>query len=275
MNYIHLTKQDIAVEESLLAAYHKLLEEMPPGRLTTKKNKGNIYYYCTDEVTGKQTYIPYKNRQLIYDLKQKRLLQETVKIMEQNLKYQKKLLLHYRDYDTNQVQTTLPKVYSDASLAPYEARYSYADRQAWAQGSYRKNPYHPENLIHKTSFGLVVRSKSEALIAELLHAAGIPFRYDCELNIRGRDGRFHRYYPDFTILTPQGNVIYWEHLGRLDDDDYAQGNFTRILDFYDNHIVAPDNLILTMDGPTGTIDVAAIKRIIDGQLLPLFQGELS
>lgn len=70
-------------------------------------------------------------------------------------------------------------------------------------------------------------------------------------------------------------MIYWEHLGRLDDDDYAMRNFTRILDFYDNCIVAPDNLILTMDGPTGTIDAAAIDRIIKGQLLPLFQSELS
>lgn len=86
MNYIQLTKQDIAVEEKLLDAYQKLLAEMPPGRLSTKKNKGSIYYYYTDETTGKQVYIPYKNKQLIYDLKQKRLLQEAVKTLEENLK---------------------------------------------------------------------------------------------------------------------------------------------------------------------------------------------
>lgn len=275
MNYIHLTKRDITVEENLLHAYQKLLEEMPPGRLSTKKNKSNIYYYYTDEATGKQIYIPYRNKQLICDLKQKRLLQEAIKILENNLKYQKKLLRHYRDYDTNHIQKALPQVYSDATLSAYESRYSFLDKKTWTQDPYRKNPYHRENLIHKTSFGLMVRSKSEVLIAELLHAAGIPFRYDCELNIRGRDGRFHHYYPDFTILTPQGDTIYWEHLGRLDDTDYAWSTFNKILDFYDNHIVAPDNLILTMDGPTGTIDAAAIDRIIKGQLLPLFQDELS
>ena len=160
----------------------------------------------------------------------------------------------------------LPKVYSDAVLTEYEA----AD---WSSAGYRKNPYHPENLTHRTSFGMTVRSKSEVLIAELLHKAEIPFRYECELSIRGRDGRYHRYYPDFTILTPQGQLIYWEHLGRLDNENYAKANFTRLLDFYDNHIVAPDNLILTMDGPDGTIDIAAIDRIIKGQLLPLFQRD--
>ena len=31
----------------------------------------------------------------------------------------------------------------------------------------------------------------------------------------------------------------------------------------------PKNLIVTMDNPDGTLDVAAIDRIIKGQLLPL------
>lgn len=266
MNYINLTKQDIEVEEKLLASYQSLLTQLPPGRLTYKHNKGKIYYYCTDDRTGRQTYISRQNKQLIYDLKQKRLLQKAVQILDENLKHQKKLLLHYQDYDTNRIQEMLPKVYSDAVLTEYEA----AD---WSSAGYRKNPYHPENLTHRTSFGMTVRSKSEVLIAELLHKAEIPFRYECELSIRGRDGRYHRYYPDFTILTPQGQLIYWEHLGRLDNENYAKANFTRLLDFYDNHIVAPDNLILTMDGPDGTIDIAAIDRIIKGQLLPLFQRD--
>ena len=72
MNYINLTKQDIEVEEKLLASYQSLLAQLPPGRLTYKHNKGKIYYYCTDDRTGRQTYISRQNKQLIYDLKQKR-----------------------------------------------------------------------------------------------------------------------------------------------------------------------------------------------------------
>lgn len=71
MNYINLTKQDIEVEEKLLASYQSLLAQLPPGRLTYKHNKGKIYYYCTDDRTGRQTYISRQNKQLIYDLKQK------------------------------------------------------------------------------------------------------------------------------------------------------------------------------------------------------------
>lgn len=202
MHYINLTKQDLAAEKTLLEAYRKLLSQMPPGKLSLKKIRGRLYYYVISEQDGRQVYIPFKDRQLIHDLKQKRLLQKAVRTLEENIKQQEKLLIHYQDYDLNQIQKTLPNAYSDENLITYQNQFAGSDAKSWENSSFRQNPYYPEDLIHKTSFGLVVRTKSEALIAELLHASGIPFRYEWELNLRGRDGRFHHYYPDFTILPP-------------------------------------------------------------------------
>jgi hypothetical protein len=52
-----------------------------------------------------------------------------------------------------------------------------------------------ESLIHRTLRNEAVRSKSEVIIANLLHGLGIDYSYEKQL--RGPDGRVR--YPDFTI----------------------------------------------------------------------------
>ena len=72
-------------------------------------------------------------------------------------------------------------------------------------------------LVHRTQRGEFVRSKSEAIIADLLHELGVS--YDHETPFTGEDGRTVR--RDFTIDTDLGDTIFWEHLGMLADPRYA------------------------------------------------------
>lgn len=71
--------------------------------------------------------------------------------------------------------------------------------------------------IHEALSGDMLRSKSEVIIANLLHERGVPFRY--EQPLFAGDGTLR--LPDFTV-TWAGNTYYWEHLGRLDLTDYAE-----------------------------------------------------
>ncbi len=71
--------------------------------------------------------------------------------------------------------------------------------------------------IHEALSGDMLRSKSEVIIANLLHERGVPFRY--EKPLFAGDGTLR--LPDFTI-TWAGKTYYWEHLGRLDLTDYAE-----------------------------------------------------
>jgi len=77
------------------------------------------------------------------------------------------------------------------------------------------NDWYEEGKVHKTLAGIMVRSKSEVIIANLLHERGIPFKY--EIPLYAPDGTF--YIPDFTI-TWNGEEWYWEHLGMLDKEEY-------------------------------------------------------
>ena len=67
-----------------------------------------------------------------------------------------------------------------------------------------------------TFFGYNVRSKSEAIIAGLLHMSGLDYEYENE--IFDSDGK--SYQPDFTIRY-KSRVFYWEHLGMLEEPSYV------------------------------------------------------
>jgi len=85
-----------------------------------------------------------------------------------------------------------------------------------------------------------VRSKSEALIANALHASGLDFSY--EKPLFAPDGTM--YLPDFTV-TFQGNEYYWEHWGLLEKEHYAAHTDEKKR-WYDKHFSG--RLIETMEG---------------------------
>jgi exodeoxyribonuclease V alpha subunit len=87
-------------------------------------------------------------------------------------------------------------------------------RPAPPQLLFRKDWY-AEGKIHHTLTDYMVRSKSEVIIANLLHDRGIEFDY--EVPLFAPDGSF--YLPDFTINW-RGEKYYWEHFGRMDTPRY-------------------------------------------------------
>jgi hypothetical protein len=80
-------------------------------------------------------------------------------------------------------------------------------------------PY-AEHLVHRTSRGELVRSKSELAIAN--HLFNIKLDYQYERELRGTVDP-DRLRPDFSFIDDAGDVIIWEHLGMLDRPGYAEG----------------------------------------------------
>lgn len=75
--------------------------------------------------------------------------------------------------------------------------------------------WYQEGKIHRAISGHLVRSKSEVIIANLLHEREVPFTY--EMPLYAPDGTL--YLPDFTI-SAAGKTWYWEHWGRMDLPSY-------------------------------------------------------
>ena len=122
-----------------------------------------------------------------------------------------------------------------------------------------------QGLIHRTSGGLAVRSKSELIIADALSAAGVSFEYERPLTF-GSSTR----YPDFTIDDEiSGNTVYWEHLGMLEREDYRK-SWNAKLAWYQSHGVKPAEegagpngmLVTTTDSSAEGFDASQIQAVI-------------
>ncbi|MEX5300611.1 AAA family ATPase [Kocuria sabuli] len=74
-------------------------------------------------------------------------------------------------------------------------------------------------VMHVTAGGEVVKSKNEVIVANVLDEVA-PGRWAYEAPLKGIDGR--TIHPDFTIQRPDGSFVLWEHLGLMDDVDYAR-----------------------------------------------------
>jgi ATP-dependent DNA helicase RecQ len=105
---------------------------------------------------------------------------------------------------------------------------------------------------HQTLKGEYVRSKSEVIIANILYHTGIPYTYEQPLYAPSGLAK----YPDFTIEW-RGKTYYWEHLGMLNQDDYA-GNWESKKAWYAKHF--PDQLITTEESSTLSRQVEELIR---------------
>jgi len=123
-----------------------------------------------------------------------------------------------------------------------------------------------ERLIHLTSRGEAVRSKSEVIIANLLQAKGVQYHYEHPLELGGVAK-----YPDFTIEDDnKGITYYWEHCGLLHDPTYRR-RWDEKQQWYRNQQILPlkegggpqGTLIVTRDEENGGIDSAGITKLIE------------
>lgn len=123
-----------------------------------------------------------------------------------------------------------------------------------------------ERLIHRTSRGEAVRSKSEVIIANLLHAKRIDYHYEHPLELGGVVK-----YPDFTIEDDAtGVTYYWEHCGMLHDPSYRRRWDEKQAWYREQDILPLDEgggargtLVVTRDQPDGGIDSTQIAAIIE------------
>jgi exodeoxyribonuclease V alpha subunit len=124
-----------------------------------------------------------------------------------------------------------------------------------------KKPF-AEHLIHRTSTGVMVRSKSEVIVADTLTRLGISYDYEQRLPAR-RDPRDFR-LPDFTV-SYEGDTFYWEHLGMLSVPAYGEAWARKEQWYKDNGYFK--QLIVSQDGLNGSIDAAEIERTARERIL--------
>lgn len=132
----------------------------------------------------------------------------------------------------------------------------------WKSESYPTYGEYPEFLRYETDRGELVRSKSELIIANLLYKedSHLHYRYEEKLYLKQSNKTIH---PDFTIMSRRnGEIVYWEHAGKMDDSRYAD-DFTRKINAYIKEGIFPGkNLIITYETGTVPLEVSVVKKLI-------------
>ena len=231
------------------------LKKYPDGHLICSKNQSRCKWYQSDG--HNKVYIPKSNRHLAEQLSVKKYLS----LLLEDLKNEQRAIEFYlRHHKTNVGRAE--KLLTDTSeyqnlLKPYFTPLSQ-ELSDWIHAPYEHNLLYPEQLIHKSISGNLLRSKSEAIIDMLLFVNKIPFRYECSLVL----GEV-TLYPDFTIRHPHnGTTFYWEHFGLIDNASYSANAFSK-LQLYATHKIYPSiQLITTYETKEHPLTTDTVEKII-------------
>jgi hypothetical protein len=119
-----------------------------------------------------------------------------------------------------------------------------------------KKDWYEAGKIHEALTGDMVRSKSEVIIANMLHERNMTFFY--EKPLIAKDGTM--FLPDFTVSV-RGEEYYWEHLGMLDKPEYKM-HWEEKRAWYDKYF--PEQLVSTSEGKDLSKEAdALIKELLE------------
>ena len=90
----------------------------------------------------------------------------------------------------------------------------------------------------------------------MYYELGIPYRYEAEVQLS--NGKIK--YPDFTLLNIRTReVIYHEHLGLMDDENYRKVNLIKLDEYRRNGIYLGKNLIITYEAEGCYLNIREIR----------------
>ncbi len=221
------------------------LKKVPEGSLRASPHRKQVQYFVVNENTSKKGHYlkqSLKNDQLVSRLAQKEYDTRVLRAAGKELKILNKLDSLYETAGKAEDQFEKISPYKRDLINPFEVPDDLFV-QNWINEEYIHMQYRSEEQVFYSDKNEKMRSKSEVIIANMLNKAGVPYRYECQLNLGGTI-----VYPDFVILNVRTREIwYWEHLGMMDDPDYISKNLSKIARYEMNGIYLGKNLIVTYE----------------------------
>jgi len=226
------------------------LQTLPAGRLV---KRGKLYCHSIDR---KEVGITY-DTELIAKLSRKKYLLNLKKRLD---KYVFILSQCERRLKPIAIPTEIIRSLTPTYQGQPASHFFHPSTSNWLAEHYQTNPFPPDGQTYTTENGIVVRSKSEFIIATILERYNIPYRYDAALCLGGQIK-----YPDFIILNPyNGKTIIWEHFGGLDFPKYKNKMNEKMVLYKNAGYVPFETLIYTFECD---IDIHNIQDLIENIIL--------
>lgn len=233
----------------------KKLKDIPKAKVYVSRSNGCSQYYINSG-EGKK-YVKASDRKLVakqvqldYELRVNSKLKVMVKRLDRFLKnYDIDALKEEYDILCKEKQSLIIPV-----LKPQDQLIEEWDEYVIGDQNY----YFKEGKF-KTKKGEMVKSKSEKIIADYLYEYGIPYKYEPAIYFDWGESVF----PDFAILNVRTEqTIYWEHFGKLSDDEYAGKNFRKLLKYEEAGYRVGENMIITMESEKDPLNVKIVEEKI-------------
>ncbi len=251
--YPEIIKQEIIRIRKLIKKDKREYESLPEGTLSQTR-KGTSYYY-TWYRDGKTTGIT-KNEDIVCKLSRKAFLKERLRRNSINEKLLHNLLNKLENADPLAICNYLSTKHYGISAKNF---LSSNELNKWSHSEYEKNSIYESKKIHITGNGIAMRSKDEKEIGNILESKNIAYRYDW-IQYFGAT----KYAPDFSILRESdGKIIYWEHFGMMNDVNYRQQSYKKILHYESCGLRLWDNFIITFPNEKGALDSLMVHNLCE------------
>lgn len=242
--------------EKIIDKVEREILYLPQGKLRVQNKRGKPqFFHVTDGTKRRGEYIPVEDIELVRKLAKRTYYEKLLKEAKHEQRAISSYLREIGEKSPEDVFSSMNdyrKGLVDPILMSDE---DYA--KMWEAMPYEKNPYHPEECTQPTDKGDLVRSKSEARIADMYYAMGIPYRY--EAPVKMKNGKIK--YPDFTILKlPERTEYYHEHMGLMEDEIYRSNNITKLNEYAESKIFTGNNLILTFETEYAPLNIKSLRN---------------
>lgn len=263
---------EIEYQEKLMKRVLKRRKELSDvadlSLIANYNGNGRKQYYIQEKENGKsiRKYLGKKDTGLVKNLQEKRYIDKVIPNCVKNLEMLKMLRDSYYPTNPREVMASMPLAYQEQEQAN-DLVYKYRNSERWKAAKLAIKDSYPvhraESLRHVAIDGTITRSKSEAVILNLLVEKEIPFVYEVPMRFNGILKS-----PDFLIYDRKNNrEVILEHMGRMDLENYRDNQYDKIGLYISSGWVPNVNLILTFEDVQGNINIPAISRTIDSILL--------
>ncbi len=258
VDLLELGKKRVEVLKKAIIIAEKQQNSFPEGRLRVSPSPSQIrYFQVVADGDPQGTYIPHGKIQLAAALAQKKYNQKFLQEAKAELSAWNQCITRITKKNADQVYDDLSEE-RKALVMPYIIPDEiYA--QQWQNKEYKTSNYMNESKIYDTRRGEKVRSKSEAILADMFFELGIPYHYERPLSLRYSRIR----YPDFTLLKVRTREeIYLEHFGLLDDEDYRVSCIHKLDEYRENGIYLGKNLLITYESNSSPLDIKGTRKMM-------------
>lgn len=253
--------------EEALKAKQFAVKKNPSGLVRiVRRGKTLLFYKRSSPSDAQGSYMPRSQEKLARALVQNDYDQKTIPAIEAEIKELKDFLRAYKEKCCDTVYQKLASTRREVVVPLTLDDKQYAT--AWLKVEYRHKKFAEYAPQLFTDNNEQVRSKSEVIIANALKASGVPYRYEFPLLVdrnpeadAGAD--FCELHPDFYCLNLRTRQEFaWEHLGMMDDPEYAARATEKLELYAENGFFPGKNLIITMETSTKPLSSKLLKSVI-------------